>query len=455
MAVFFKRSTYSGAEPITLPEAKAFLRVDSDDDNSYITELITMTRDFIEKETNTALVSHTYTEYRDGFPTTNSGVITLQINGDLTVDNSTPQVAYLKDGNWTNLTSGDDEELIVNGEFDELGANLISNPAKNSQFTDETTTWLGAGNHTLTLENENLKVVTTGAGGSSTNSIHLGHIYIDTLYDEKVYVFTFDAKAISGAPTLRARQPYCIIPTTTDFTLSTTNKTFNIFGTREDSQNAFFSLLTAGTFFIDNVLVKQVDPNEYWTLGTGWTIGDDQAVQTGETSLLSYESFTPTIGIKYTVIYKITEYTSGSTSLDFAGSSLEHTESSEGTYTYEITATTTDIFQIKSNAFIGAIGGVSIKVTGDYFTAEFNGLPRIDPNGGWDVTPDARLNSVKIIYTAGPPEAGVIAPPLKQAMYLLLAHYYDNRSAVTFGNPKELPLGYKRIINNYKNPIWS
>jgi hypothetical protein len=40
------------------------------------------------------------------------------------------------------------------------------------------------------------------------------------------------------------------------------------------------------------------------------------------------------------------------------------------------------------------------------------------------------------------------------AMYLLLGHFYDNRTAVTFGSPKELPIGYQRIINQYKNYMW-
>lgn len=43
---------------------------------------------------------------------------------------------------------------------------------------------------------------------------------------------------------------------------------------------------------------------------------------------------------------------------------------------------------------------------------------------------------------------------LKIAMYLLIGHFYDNRSAVTFGSPKELPIGYQRIINQYKNYMW-
>ena len=336
MAVFFKRSTYSGAEPITLTEAKAFLRVDSSDDDSYITELITMTRDFIEKETNTALVSNIYTEYRNGFPTTNSGIITLQINGDLTIDNHTPIVEYLKDGDWTELNLG--PELVTNGDF-----------------SDGTTGWeAGDSESTLSIDDGQLKLLNDGT--DSTAAMAATAINI-----------------VSGA-TYAIRY---------ESAQGTSANTATIMGIGTSPNN--MTILPAVDFTGDGVhsytWVSTYTGAVFFTLKNG-TVAED-------TKYMLYDNV---------IIREITE---------------------------------------------------------DYFTAEFNGLPRIEPNGGWSVTPDARLNSVKITYTAAPPEAGVIAPPLKQAMYLLLAHYYDNRSAVTFGNPKELPLGYKRIINNYKNPIWS
>jgi hypothetical protein len=803
MAVYFERSTYSGAEPITLSEAKAFLRVDSSDDDSYITELITMTRDFIEKETNTALVSNTYTEYRNGFPSKDNGVITLQINGDLTIGSLTPQVAFLKDGVWTNLHDG--TELIKNGEFEDgeeeltdggLDITTVSsyNTGKALSFDgvndyvdcgntgvslktlaflihlDSTTenvlqltstqsvevssgtitlngTWTGStiyvdATATSTIADSNWKrvVITTtsaitvddlelGRIGSSYGDFILSDLQIydtawtqaDVTYDYdnpqnlvtdraastialsnlkgywhlsegdgdyaynsavalgseevtdgdfpsgttawsfiggsvltsdgarinntvtgsnsyalqtligslsgKQFILTYDVITTNGK-TLALEQASSLslntsttginrklyftwdrvdnqlvikrLTTGTDVTVDNVSvkevsvgeiigatwddqqatipqlglmdwakstpvadeliliqdpnntgfdilgnaltligsKNFNIpagtitltsgwvlnagwsveddkaacdgnqsaesniyqetvvgvgktyvvtytvtrsagsvrvkvgstgTGTYRDAAGTYTETITAAgdtTFYlnadadfigtVDTITVKEVDPNDYWTLGTGWTIGVDKVSQSGSTSYLSYDGFTPNIGTKYEVVYTVSEYTSGSTSIDFAGSSLVLTESSLGTFTYDILATTTDKFQIKSIDFVGAIDSISIiPFTEDYFSSEFNGLPRIEPNGGWDVTPDDRLNSVKITYTAGPPEAGVIAPPLKQAMYLLLAHYYDNRSAVSFGNPKELPLGYKRIINNYKNPIWS
>jgi hypothetical protein len=439
MAVYFERSTYSGAEPISLTEAKAFLRVDSSDDDSYITELITMTRDFIEKETNTALVSNTYTEYRNGFPTTDGGVITLQINGDLTINNQAPQVAFLKDGVWTNLHDG--TELLENGDFEELGAEEVTN----GDFTTDTDWGENSATIAINTTTETLTYTVTPLGGYAITAA--------SVFDVGVrYLVEIDIASISGGIKFLASGD----GTTFSPIYTAAGKYQHFINRAEGSGKLEITTTETTTAEVNSISVKEVDPNDYWTLGTGWTIDVDKVTQTGSTSFLSYDSFSPTIGIKYEVVYTVSEYTSGFTSIDFAGSSLVFTESSLGTFSYEITATTTDKFQIKSTDFVGAINSISIiPFTVDYFSSEFNGLPRVEPNGGWSVTPDDRLNSVKIIYTAAPPEAGVIAPPLKQAMYLLLAHYYDNRSAVTFGNPKELPLGYKRIINNYKNPIWS
>ena len=48
--------TVTGTEELTLEDAKAFLRVDFDDDDTLITDLISQSRDLIEQYTNRSLV---------------------------------------------------------------------------------------------------------------------------------------------------------------------------------------------------------------------------------------------------------------------------------------------------------------------------------------------------------------------------------------------------------------
>lgn len=119
-----------------------------------------------------------------------------------------------------------------------------------------------------------------------------------------------------------------------------------------------------------------------------------------------------------------------------------------------------DVIELQMNAeIIAAVqylkdgSYVTLALDTDYYQSNFNGLPKLEPKGNWPNDIDDRLNAVKVTYSATPLQ-GSINPALKQAMYLLLAHWYDNRSAVTYGTAIELPIGYKRIINNYKSYIY-
>jgi len=64
-----------------------------------------------------------------------------------------------------------------------------------------------------------------------------------------------------------------------------------------------------------------------------------------------------------------------------------------------------------------------------------------------------RLDAISIKYEIEPQNADSTRP-LLIAMYLLIQHYYDNRSAVSFLKVDEMPMGYFNIINQYKNYIW-
>lgn len=64
----WKVSTAPSSEPITLSEAKLYLRVDNSADDALITALITAARETVERYTSRALVTQTVTQVLDGFP---------------------------------------------------------------------------------------------------------------------------------------------------------------------------------------------------------------------------------------------------------------------------------------------------------------------------------------------------------------------------------------------------
>ena len=60
--------TPAASEPITLTEAKNFLRVDGTDDDTLISALISAAREMCESYCRRILVTTTIDEYFDGFP---------------------------------------------------------------------------------------------------------------------------------------------------------------------------------------------------------------------------------------------------------------------------------------------------------------------------------------------------------------------------------------------------
>lgn len=52
---------------------------------------------------------------------------------------------------------------------------------------------------------------------------------------------------------------------------------------------------------------------------------------------------------------------------------------------------------------------------------------------------------------AGEGETKILPAPLRQAILLLVGHYYANREPVAFANSTEVPLSYRHLIQLYRN----
>jgi uncharacterized phiE125 gp8 family phage protein len=68
MEGFFKVTTGPATEPVTVQEVKTALNIDFADDDAYIGELIGVAREFLEANTNLALLTQTITHVLPRFP---------------------------------------------------------------------------------------------------------------------------------------------------------------------------------------------------------------------------------------------------------------------------------------------------------------------------------------------------------------------------------------------------
>jgi uncharacterized phiE125 gp8 family phage protein len=64
-----------------------------------------------------------------------------------------------------------------------------------------------------------------------------------------------------------------------------------------------------------------------------------------------------------------------------------------------------------------------------------------------------RKDAIEVEYTIEPQTSDAVKP-LKIAMFMLIQHFYDNRSPVAYVKVNEMPLAYKHIIQQFKNYTW-
>ncbi len=242
-------------------------------------------------------------------------------------------------------------ELVQNGNFSELGPELVTNGGfdTDSNWTkgtgwsinDGKATYQGTISSNLRQSNVLVSGKTHKLVFEVTSNTSDGNL---KLAGETVSGGGLDVPETVGVHTVY----FVATGSTTNFAFRVTNN-------------------TTGVLEIDNVSVKQVDPNDRWTLGTGWGYGDGVASRTSQSgsSLLRSNSFALTVGKTYKCTMTVSNYSSGGVrfSTDNFGFTVH---SANGTYTEILTSTGT-VFNIKGNAaFAGSVTDISVvEVIGD------------------------------------------------------------------------------------------
>jgi hypothetical protein len=177
--------------------------------------------------------------------------------GDFTFDRSTGATRINKDG-LIEEVGYFSSELVQNGNFSELGSELITN----GDFATDSDWSKGTG---VTISNG--KAVFTNVSNATQGLVQSNVAVIGKTYKITFTISDYNQGAV-----------YVLRPTNLGAgSAVSSNGTFTF--TLKAETSSSFILFTVGTttLSIDNVSVKQVDPNDRWTLGTGWSYGTNKA----------------------------------------------------------------------------------------------------------------------------------------------------------------------------------
>jgi hypothetical protein len=252
-------------------------------------------------------------------------------------------------------------ELVKNGNFSELGSEIIT-PDANRDFSSNTGYWtLEAG---VTIGNGKLNF--------SNTANNRGFYKLNLITSGKTYKLEI---TISGYV-----EGFIDSNNGNNFTFPSSNGTHTVYFVG-GNPHLVLSANGTTTLSLDSISIKEVDPNNYWTLGTGWSFGDNLiSLDTSN----AYVNFNQTIGTvinkTYKITYTLSNYSSGAVQyiIGNAGARPQgQLRSADGTYseTFTIDSSTVDAnkFFIRGGAsgFTGSISNISVvEVLGD--------KPRID-----------------------------------------------------------------------------
>jgi hypothetical protein len=209
--------------------------------------------------------------------------------------------------------------LVLNHDYADLGSELVTN---GDFATGDFTGWVNNTSGNASIVN-NQCVFTNASSGSNiqqTPPIVIGKTYISTFDIISITQGAFKIYADSGGGKSDVGK-YSFTWTATD-----TNWYVRASGT------------TSGV--IDNVTVKQVDPNDRWTLGTGVTIEDGKLKINGGALQGAQQSNVITSGTPCSVTFTVSNYVSGTVNLRHP---LSQEVSANGTYTFTGDANSTKV----------------------------------------------------------------------------------------------------------------
>jgi hypothetical protein len=315
-----------------------------------------------------------------------SNVSVVDVSSDFDFDRASSATRINSDGLVQDMQSITDPELVLNGDFEELGDNLVANgtfdlgdeEVTNGDFSNGSANWSTPTGWEIIdgkLKGTNVNAVSATQGSHTFLNKSFKVVYTVSDYargDVRIYL-----GGTQQTPNRSANGTY-----TEYITITTANTTLYIQGI-----NNF-------TGSIESISVKEVP---YWTLGTNTTIENGKAILNVTSGGLQYITNVG-LDILNTKTYKITftaNRTSGTGDLE-----LGYSNGNRVTGTPIISTNGTQTIYFKPTYNTPNLGFKSYTTSGNY-TWEINNVSvqQVDPNNRWSVTDSDEYNYVE--FTEG------------------------------------------------------
>ena len=228
---------------------------------------------------------------------------------DLDGTDFTPEAAPDDEGFWDDF-----ENVVLNGDYEELGSELVTNGG-----FDTDSNWTFAGTNGS---------ISNGVGvfPDTSNSFIIQSSVVPA--SVKTYKLVYEVTKTNEGALFLSGGSSAFGTVSLANTVGTHTKFVTSNGTQRNLQ---FSNQTHFVGEIDNISLKQVDPNDRWTLDSGWSIEDGKLKATS-TALEATQTNVFTPGNTYEITFTIDSIASGSVKVK-AGTSTGTIRTSAGTYT--------------------------------------------------------------------------------------------------------------------------
>ena len=270
----------------------------------------------------------------------------------------------------------DGGNLVLNHDYGELGSNLVVNgtfetAVDNNQWTnfgsptttERSTTYAYEGTHSYRIVGDSNNDGTQASATQFTGDYSDGDVVEITAY---VYPITASNNSIETGVSNSNRS---ITSAVAGLVLNQWNKVqYQV--TISTASNNYITFLiegSAGEFYLDNVSARIVDPNNRWTLGTGWSISSGKAVATASINANLQVSVSILNGNTYEFTYTVSDYSGSGTvkpMLGVVGAVVGTPVDANGTHTELLVANanqSTIAFRTGGTAFTGKIDNVTVK----------------------------------------------------------------------------------------------